>query len=169
MSDATRFEPAFVQSLHEVAWFSRCGQELPHNLPLGAVRVTTLKKAARQWGSNQWEDTTLEARNLLTDFLSMRASGDYQNWNEITRQAKVEVVQPLAEKYWQPFMQQQGLDVNFLHCVQWDILALCMEHAYRQQHGLPQFFLELLKVYAAGHMPCGWEGGKYPKGRLLVW
>ena len=41
-----------------------------------------------------------------------------------------------------------------------------MERAYREQRGLPQFFHVLLKVYAAGHFPCGWEGGKYPRGAL---
>ena len=108
----------------------------------------------------------LEARNELTVFLARDAN---QQWNTITRQAKAEVVQPLTEKFWQPYAQQHELDTNFLHSVQWDVLALCMEHAYRQQRGLPQFFHALIKVYAAGHMPCGWEGGKYPKGRLLVW
>ena len=173
MNSTVCFEPAFVQSLHEIPWFSHCGQSLPDallsSLPFEAVPVATLKKAMRQWGSSQWEDATLEARNELTGFLAVQARDAYQQWNIITRQAKAEVAQPLAEKFWQPYAQQHGLDANFLHSVQWDVLALCMEHAYRQQRGLPQFFHALLKVYAAGHMPCGWEGGKYPKGRLLVW
>ena len=173
MNSAVCFEPEFVQSLHDLHWFSRCGQSLPDDLasgfPFEVTPVASLKKAMRQWGSSQWEDATLEARNLLTDFLSAQARDAYQQWNTITRQAKTEVAQPLAEKFWQPYAQQHGLDANFLHSLQWDVLALCMEHAYRQQRGLPQFFHALIKVYAAGHMPCGWEGGKYPKGRLLVW
>lgn len=173
MSSPVCFEPVFVQSLHAIPWFSRCGQSLPDDLqsslPFEATPVSTLKKAIRQWSSSQWEDATLEARNELTGFLAVQARDAYQQWNAITRQAKAEVAQPLAEKFWQPYAQQLGLDADFLHSVQWDVLALCMEHAYRQQRGLPQFFLALLKVYAAGHMPCGWEGGKYPKGRLLVW
>ena len=173
MSSPVCFEPVFVQSLHAIPWFSRCGQILPDDLlsslPFVATPVSTLKKAIRQWSSSQWEDATLEARNALTGFLAVQARDAYQQWNTITRQAKAEVAQPLAEKFWQPDAQQHGLDADFLHSVQWDVLALCMEHAYRQQRGLPQFFHALLKVYAAGHMPCGWQGGKYPKGRLLVW
>lgn len=173
MNSAAYFEPEFVQSLHAMAWFSRCGQslsaDLAASLPFEVAPVATLKKAMRQWGSAQWEDATLEARNELTGFLAVHARDAYQQWNTITQLAKVEVAQPLAEEFWRPYAQQQGLDADFLHCVQWDILALCMEHAYRQQRGLPQFFHALLKVYASGHMPCGWEGGKYPKGRLLVW
>ena len=168
-----RFEPEFVQTLHDIDWFTHCGQSLPASLvsglPFEVVQVSTLKKAQRQWGSSQWEEATLEARNLFTDALSARAQELHQQWNQITRQAKAEVLQPLAEKFWQPYMQQHGLHADFLHCVQWDVLGLCMEHAYRQQRGLPQFFHALLKVYAARHMPCGWEGGKYPKGRLLIW
>ena len=173
MNSAPHFEPEFVQALHDIGWFASCGQSLlaslVSDLSFEVVQVSTLKKAQRQWGSSQWEEATLEARNLLTDALSAQDQALHQQWNHITRQAKAEVLQQLAEKFWQPYLQQHGLNADFLHCVQWDVLGLCMEHAFRQQGGLPQFFHALLKIYAAGHMPCGWEGGKYPKGRLLVW
>ncbi len=173
MNGAPHFEPEFVQALHNIGWFANCGQSLPASLvsglPFEVVQVSTLKKAQRQWGSSQWEEATLEARNLFTDALSVQDQALHQQWNQITRQAKAEVLQPLVEKFWQPYMQQHGLNADFLHCVQWDVLGFCMEHAYRQQRGLPQFFHALFKVYAAGHMPSGWERGKYPKGRLLVW
>ena len=173
MNNALHFEPGFVQALYDIDWFANCGQGLPESLttglPFEVAQVATETKAQRQWASSQWEDATLEARNLLTDALGAKAQEPHQQWNQITVQAKAEVLQPLAEKFWQPYMQQHGLHADFLHCVQWDVLGLCMEHAYREQRGLPQFFHALLKVYAAGHFPCGWEGGKYPEGQLLVW
>lgn len=173
MNNALHFELEFVQALYDIDWFANCGQSLPASLlsglPFEVAQVATLKKAQRQWGSSQWEDATLEARNLLTSALAIQARESYQQWNHITRQARAEVMQPLAEKLWQPYMQQHGLSADFLHCVQWDVLGLCMEHAYRQQRGLPQFFHALQKVYAEGHFPCGWEGGKYPRGKLLIW
>ncbi|QXZ09796.1 hypothetical protein KUF54_00505 [Comamonas sp. Y33R10-2] len=163
------FDPAFVQSLHDIAWFSRCGEALAEGLPFDARQVVSQKHAYRQCASTQWESVTLEARNALTGFLAVKARDEYQQWNILTRQARERIITPLKEQHWEPFAQKAGLGSEFMHCVQWDLFALCMEHAYRHQPALPQFFHGLRKVYGAGHFPCGWEGGKYPAGRLQVW
>lgn len=48
MNSAAYFEPEFVQFLHAMAWFSRCGQSLPADLaaslPFEVAPVATLKK-----------------------------------------------------------------------------------------------------------------------------
>lgn len=168
-NSASLFAPEFVQSLHAMDWFAHCGEALSEQPPFDAVQVPTQKKAMRQCASSQWEAATLEARNDLTGFLAVNAKDRYQQWNEIAHVAKEQVSQLLAEKIWLPYARQHGLDMDFVHCVQWDVLGLCMEHAYRDLPRLPQFFHGLRKVYQAGHFPCGWEGGQYPKGRLLVW
>lgn len=169
MNSIRFFAPEFVQSLHAIEWFAHCGEALPEGLPFEAVQLATQKKAMRRCVSSQWEAATLEARNDVTGFLAMQARDRYQQWNAIGQEAKELVTQPLAQEFWLPYAQQHGLDMDFVHCVQWDVLGLCMEHAYRDLPQLPQFFHDLRKVYEAGHFPCGWEGGKYPKGHLLVW
>ena len=92
----------------------------------------------------------------------------YQDWNEITRKFKTDVVMPFTTKVWEPFQQQHGLHVKVVHCVQWDILAAMMENAYMNSNHGSYFFLELLTVYEAGHFPCGWRG-EWPQGSLVVY
>ncbi len=87
-------------------------------------------------------------------------------WNEITDQAKellnLGVTPAITE-----FVNRRQLDIAVLHSVQWDILAAMMEHAY-SPYVKPGFYTELLKVYEAGHFPCGWKR-KWPDGNLLIY
>ena len=50
----------------------------------------------------------------------------------------------------------------------WLERAAIMEHEYRDCAGRPEYFLHLLRVYRAGHFPCGWAG-EWPAGQLLAW
>jgi hypothetical protein len=42
-----------------------------------------------------------------------------------------------------------------------------MENAYLDCNHNSFFFLELLTVYEAGHLPCG-RRGRWPEGKLVV-
>ena len=115
-----------------------------------------------------WEDTTLDARNRLTEFLHRHHREVYQRWNAIAVSTKERVVSRLCETSWRPFAESKRFPKRFLDSVSWDVLAAVMEHEYRNCKGRPDFFLQLLRVYRAGHFPCGWSG-RWPGGRLLVW
>jgi hypothetical protein len=68
----------------------------------------------------------------------------------------------------EPFREANALDVKFVHSVRWNVLAALMENAYIDcDHGA-FFFHELLTVYQAGHLPCGWIGA-WPEGKLVVY
>ena len=116
-----------------------------------------------------WVNTTLEARNILTSFLHKNAPSRYQNWNKITRIAKEDCIQRLAETVWIPFAKDHSLGITFVDCVRWDILGAIMEHEYSNVPKRPTFFLQLLSVYSAGHFACGWTKGTYPNGQLQVY
>lgn len=162
------FEDSFISELFAIDWFSRCGKG-PFVSPLSGIQVSSWSEAIKLSSATEWENTTLEARNDLTQFLHSNYLNLDRNWSVITRQAKASVICPLTEQHWTPFAVQHGLGKNFLNCVQWDILAACMENAYRQCDGLPSFFSEILNVYRAGHYPCGWSSGEYPSGHLSFW
>lgn len=161
------FETSFVSKLFSIPWFSECGNPILE-LPFSASQASSWQVAMELSSSVEWENTTLEARNNLTEFLHKRHLTRSQNWNNITAEAKEQIVFPLSRKFWEPFASRNGFGKPFIDNVQWDILAACMESAYRDCHGLPMFFHELLKVYSAGHFPCGWSG-EYPNGGLYVW
>ena len=163
-------DQAFAQEVYAIDWFSRCGAPISIAVPLRFQPVATWKEAAELCVSRTWENTTLEARNELSGFLARRARVDFdERWNEITDEAKEKCVLPLTENVWKPFAKRHGFPIGFVSSVQWDVLAAIMEHEYRHVSERPTFFLHLLSLYRAGHLPCGWTDGEFPNGRLLVY
>lgn len=51
--------------------------------------------------------------------------------------------------------------------VTWNLQAAFLELHFAR-HRPPRFFGELVRVYEAGHLPCGWQGA-WPSGSLIVW
>jgi len=52
--------------------------------------------------------------------------------------------------------------------VQWEILGVCMEAEYADVYP-PGFYASQAYWYVKGHFPCGWEGGEFPKGKLIIY
>jgi hypothetical protein len=162
------FTPPFIDTLFSTRWLSACGTALVEPSPFALVQVSSWNEAEASCSTIDWENTTLEARNDLGTFLQLKNMNRFSEWNEITKKAKAEIVFPLTEKVWSPYLAREGLGKEVLDCIQWDVLAACMEDAYRDFVGLPHFFADLLAIYRAGHFPCGWSGA-YPNGKLIVW
>src|SRR3989339_303929 len=152
----------FIDSLLLLPWFRQCG--LSHNFSFEVCQVRSWKEAIDSCASIEWENTTLEARNRLTEYLSTKWSSRYCEWNTVTLHVKAKVINPLTTKLWTPFAAQNNLPKTFVDCIEWDILAACMETEYCDCAGIPCFFQALLQVYKAGHFPCGWTSNEYPKG-----
>jgi hypothetical protein len=150
-----------------IDWFAHCGEPCYFDLTMAVERVKTWSQATKADKSLAWENAILEARNQLTEFLSLNHPERDREWNKITDKLKSKVVMPLTRKVWEPFRKSRDLDVTLVHSVQWNILSVLMENAFMDcQHGC-FFFHELLTVYEAGHLPCGWKG-EWPQGKLVV-
>lgn len=161
-------DEALARELEAVDWFAACGQPLVVSPPFAVSQVGSWGEAIERCSEQSWEDTTLEARNHLTVFLHTHHRNDYRDWNTITDAAKDRIVTPLASRVWQPFAERHGLGKVFVDSVSWDVLAAIMEHEYQNCPNRPEFFLHLLRVYQAGHFPCGWSG-EWPAGQLFIW
>jgi hypothetical protein len=150
-----------------IDWFANCGKPAEFDLTMNFERVKSWPKAMQECKSRAWGYAKLEARNQLTVALHHLDKEKYRSWNTLTDEFKNEIVLPSTEKIWKPFQERHGLKIDFVHTVQWSILAAMMENAYMPcKHG-SFFFLELLAVYEAGHFPCGWRG-HWPNGELVV-
>jgi len=55
----------------------------------------------------------------------------------------------------------------FEHCVQWDILHVCMEAECADVFPAA-YYASQAYWYVKGHFPCGWEG-EFPKGKLIIY
>lgn len=153
------------QRIVKINWFSNCGQEM-NDIGINYEQVKDWETAVKKCKSTLWENVQIEARNILTVALHDNWPDKDRLWNEITDQAKellnLGVTPAITE-----FVNRRQLDIAVLHSVRWDILAAMMEHAY-SPYVKPGFYTELLKVYEAGHFPCGWKG-KWPDGNLLIY
>jgi hypothetical protein len=154
--------------LHEVNWFSRCGEPLSLDLSMPVEQVPGWPEAVASCADIAWENVEIKAGNQLTLWLHEHDRPSYRQWNELVVGFKAAVVYPLTEERWEPYRRRYGLDVAVLHSVQWDVLGALMEDAYLGSGHRCFFFLELLWVYEAGHFPCGWVGD-WPRGKLVVY
>jgi hypothetical protein len=156
-----------VAKVHAIDWFVNCGKPHDFDLTMPVTCVKTWPQATKALKSRAWENATLEARNQLSAYLSRHHRERYREWNNITDKFKREVVFPLQEREWEPFRQSHELDIKFIHSLQWNVLAALMEHAHMDcGHGC-YFFHELVAVYEAGHLPCGWIG-KWPYPSIVA-
>jgi hypothetical protein len=149
-------------------WLARLGQPLTLDLTMPVLRVGDWAEAAEGCRDPSWENAQLEAQNQLTLWLHQHDRANYQRWNEFVGRHKEEVVTPLSETVLVPYQRRHGLDDAVVHSVQWDILGALMENTYLSSGHRSFFFTELLWVYEAGHLPCGWRG-EWPVGNLLVY
>jgi hypothetical protein len=160
-------DQAFLQDVASTEWFINCGRSLPATNS-SFMKVASWQEVAKRCIEPAWDDALLEARNELTEFLHKNYLNDYQRWNEITEAAKAACVVPLTDLVWKPFAMKQSLPEQFVHSVQWIVLAAIMEHEYRGSLGRPTFFLDLFSVLRGGHVPCGWSGSPFPLGTPCV-
>jgi hypothetical protein len=151
-----------------VGWFTHVGEPLELDLTMPVERVGSWSEAAEGCRDVGWQNAQLEAVNQLTLWLHQHDRGNYQRWNECNARHREEVVTPLAESILLPHQRLHNLDDTFVQSVQLDILGALMENTYLSSGHRSFFFSELLWVYEAGHLPCGWRG-EWPAGSLLVY
>jgi hypothetical protein len=151
-----------------VRWFHAVGRgpsSLEVTPPL--VWVSSWADALKADEQSGWEDATLEAQNQLTLWLHLNARADYQSWNERALRLKADLL-PRLSLAWAPHEARLAWPPSFKSSLEWNILGAAMENEYLETGHQALFFLELLRIYEAGHVPCGWEG-RWPDGRLLVY
>ncbi len=157
-----------ARRLSMVRWFSAAGQG-PSLLDVtpSLVWLSSWAEALKASELPEWDDATLEARNQLTLWLHLNARAEYQSWNERAGRIKTELL-PSLWQAWAPHDARLAWPESFKHSLEWNLLGAAMENEYLETGHPAVFFLELLTIYEAGHVPCGWEG-RWPEGRLLVY
>lgn len=160
-----KFEESFLQDLESISWFSNLGNDFEYDKEK-IIKLESWEECEASFLEPNWEDTTLEMRNVTTSFLSKNEPTCYTKWNELLKNGqdflKTQIM-PKIEKLDLPFDEKD----TFYACVRWDLLGCLMENVYRQ-YKAPRYFTNyFLDVYKQGHFPCGWEG-EWPAGKLIV-
>ncbi|AFI89110.1 hypothetical protein EXT68_19640 [Pectobacterium parmentieri] len=147
--------------LKDIDWFANVSAAYDSAF----YRVVNVNDFISSITSNEWENTTLEARNEITGFLARKHTVIYQEWNKLTREASGfvdESIIPLIPK-----INGVDMDVIFVN-LKWDLVGYLVEDAYKDKLRSALFFNELTFIYERGHIPCGWDG-VWPNGNLVIY
>lgn len=158
---------SLLTRIEQINWFSTCGIVFNANIDLQYTQVEGVKAAFKHCSSHDWENATLDARNILTAYLSAYHPLEDRCWNSLAINARNfirEKVVPRIEIAFDGTLPKKCTNV-----IEWDIHSAIMEDAYAFLNHPSIFFSQLLQIYEAGHLPCGWVGGEYPNGKLLIY
>lgn len=160
--------PEFLNRITAINWFSRCGEKDDLNLRIPYRYVNSWKEAQKLYRHRDWEKIQMLGQNSITGYLYDHYPQAYdKDWNPLVTQAR-EFISSMVTPKAQEFMERNSLCEVFVHSVQWDVLHIIMEDAFREADLPVRFFSELLTLYEKGHFPCGWAGGDWYSGQLAV-
>lgn len=125
-----------------------------------------VKKAEKQISTLKWENICLEESGDITGYLSQNHQEADKLWNILTQEAK-ELLLPSLEEKLDFLIDENMLTVKIKQDILFNIIGIVVIDAYKEYVKSP-FYSELLEIYEAGYIPCGWKG-KYPGGSMYVY
>ncbi len=157
-------ESKIFERLRAIDWFANCTQPSKKEFGFTVVWVPDWQAATKCLSDPEWDNTILEAGNILTSHLAKKYSREFQEWNKLVREAKLKLIDLF--KVAEVFQQKNNLNKSFLDSFKWNILSIVMEETYKSCRP-PICFANMLEVYASGHCVCGWRG-EWPNGNLMA-
>lgn len=162
---------SLYDQLEAVDWFSNCGAPSAIGDP-SVLFVNHIDDAVLALKSDLWLDVKTEAQGRLTTFLSKNHNTHYAGyWNALAKESR-HILESRLRPLLSDALDNMGLPHTVLDAVMLDVNRYVLEASYKSLFPrVPCFFQKVFLVYAAGHVPCGWEGDilKFPEGRLLIY
>jgi hypothetical protein len=148
-----------LDSIFRYPFFQSVGKPLPPSI----TKLGNWPAAAKMCRSHKWDNCKLMAKNALARFTEQASWERGQEWNPLA-----EELQPIVLSFVDTLLLNIPVSKkghkNIREALSWDIVAICLEHEYRDVVE-PFFYIPLLDPwYAAGHFPCGWDGDEFPEG-----
>ena len=154
------------ERLKAVDWFDCCGKKSRlEEIRVPFLAVSSWSEAITWMKDGEWERASLESQNQMTAHLRAKHPNKYGEWNSLVKTYK-SIVERIVSGPVKRLVEEHSLTSDLIHNVRWDILGACLCLAYSKQNP-PRFDLEVLSIYEAGHLPCGWDG-KWPRGRFVL-
>jgi hypothetical protein len=100
--------PAMLTQIDQISWFEHVGEPLPAQDAGDIYRISGWDEVPIYYYKDAWDDTMLEARNVLTVHLHQHHHAKYQEWNKVTREAKAFLINDIMPKMI-PFQAEHGL------------------------------------------------------------
>lgn len=164
-------DPDIYERLKAIKWFARCGERLSDEFDFAVQAVPSLAEAMTGIQSDQWEDARTEAQGELTGYLASNHNDLYGgHWNRLAKASRqriqIEIMPAVSNALVQMAAEQMSDSVLL------DLNRIALHASYRKHcRAVPSFFGRLLSIYAAGRLPCGWDGDfdSWPGGKIVVY
>jgi hypothetical protein len=156
-----------INKLENAEWFADVGRPFQVNTPAinQIYPCSSWDEAISNCSSLEWENTQLEAANLLRTRVNQIDPVRFSGWNDL-----VDILKPIAVdlifRKVHSVMVEKNFPESFRHNLEWDILHLFLETEYSDIID-PVFYVPLAYWYSTGRFPCGWRG-TFPDGQLMV-
>lgn len=158
-------EKEFVESILNCQWLQRCGQI--DSLGFEVEYLNNKKVVEKNINSVKWENICLDKKGDFTTYLFKNHKAEYNKyWNDEVETIKEQYLSKITEKVNMALINS-GLSVDILDDISMNLLSIFMLEYYSEYYSC-DFYNKMLKIYLAGHLPCGWIG-EYPDGKFIVY
>ncbi|WP_017348345.1 hypothetical protein [Pantoea sp. A4] len=155
-------EKKSLDRIRNINWFSSVGE--PVHI-LDGLLISDPIMAAHELSQPSWEDTTLEASNSISSYISMKYPSIFQGWNNVAKEAKHFFDSEVSLN----IPKLDGFDGELvIQCIGWDVVHYFIEDFYKDKISGGLFFNRLISIYETGHLPCGFDG-EWPLGRVMIY
>ncbi|GAB4018864.1 hypothetical protein [Spirosoma koreense] len=156
-------DPFILNQFKAISLFTECGKPFKGETPpFNFEQITDVETVNKNLISSNWENFMLEGKNVLNYYLqnffrNKEQEKEALRWNQIVDHYKEQLSD--LENFTKGYLEASGLNKIMLHDINWIVLNMCMENHYRKlDPKIPILFLNMLPIYTAGHIPCGWQG-----------
>jgi len=152
-----------------VDWFANCGQQPAAPAGIDFRLASSWEEVERCSRGLAWWNSLQEGVNVFAEYLSAHHRREFQMlWSAVNKAGDRAVEAEVLPRI-QPFVSQHGLGTEFAQGVNMIVGGFGLEQEYGARLEHPsELFTRLFGLYEAGHCPCGWEGGEWPEGRLVL-
>jgi hypothetical protein len=158
-------------TLESFPWMTLVGKSSVGQFDFDVNCTASSQIAKKLFYSNEWADAKTEAQGDLTGYLAKHHYSEYgSHWNNLAKQSRMLVEKSVSAKL-TAALENNSLPSDMIQPMLVDINRAALEIAYRRKFPkAPVFFTRLLKIYEAGHLPCGWTGemSDWPSGMLII-
>jgi hypothetical protein len=164
---------SIVDRLLGIDWFVSVGEPIDSQPAISVQPVHSWEEAVRECTSENWSNTQLEARNILTRGLSAAHRSEYRKWNQHVDHTKELLTLDLMQL--DRRVAELGIDPIVASSAKWDVISAVMEETYGDLSSF-RFFTQLICFYERGHFPYGWRGevprsdsNEWRQGEIIVY
>lgn len=152
--------------LLKIDWLNNCGR---HDILELSNEYSYIKKTAeieKMIDGVKWANRCMNARNELTSFLSLHYIDRYHYWNPMVDEAKDDVIANVCQMIMER-CEDLKMPLKIVDYIKMDIVNIALTYSYKKYYE-SAFFVDMLKIYESGHLPCGWLGS-YKSGKFKVY